>query len=166
MPSETSLPPLTQSSKVAEVKKLNRNDLEQLVPNKIVEAITMRSKSSDLAKKFELQMSTDYSKVKEKANALQKQLTDPQEVTKRIKVLEETKSVRIPKITRSMDTESAPIPVTELKRINQHSEKARVLAHKSTNPKNKKKSRPTIEQQTHIIYVSNRFKALSDKGEK
>ena len=89
----------------------------------------MRSKSGDLAKKFE-KMSADYSKVKEKASALQKQLTDLQEVTKRIKVLEETKSVRIPKITRSMDTESAPILVTGLKRFNPHSKKARVLAHK------------------------------------
>ena len=80
---------------------MNRNDLEQLVLNKIVEAITVRSKFGDLAKKFE-KMSADYSKVKEKASALQKQLTDLQEVTKRIKVLEETKSVRIPKITRSV----------------------------------------------------------------
>jgi len=87
--------------KVAEVRKLSRNDLEQLVLNKIVEAITARSKFGDLAKKFE-KMSVDYSKVKEKASALQKQLADLQEVTKRIKVLEETKTVRIPKITRSV----------------------------------------------------------------
>ena len=87
--------------KVAEVKKLSRNDLEQLVLNKIVEVITAKSKFGDLAKKFQ-KMSGDYSKVKEKASALQKQLADLQEVTKRIKVLEETKTVRIPKITRSV----------------------------------------------------------------
>ena len=66
---------------------MNRNDLEQLVLNKTVEAITVRSKFGDLAKKFE-KMSADYSKVKEKASALQKQLANLQEVTKRIKVLE------------------------------------------------------------------------------
>ena len=47
----------------------------------------MRSKSGDLAKKFE-KMSADYSKVKEKASALQKQLANLQEVTKRIKIQE------------------------------------------------------------------------------
>jgi len=90
-----------KKAKFDEVKKLSRNDLEQLVLNKIVEAITARSKFGELAKKFE-KMSADYSKVREKASALQKQLADLQEVTKRIKVLEETKTVRIPKITRSV----------------------------------------------------------------
>jgi len=84
-----------------ELKKISRNDLEQLVLRKIVEAITAKSKFGELSKKFEA-MSTDYNKVKEKASALQKQLADLQEVTKRIKVLEETKTVRIPKITRSV----------------------------------------------------------------
>ena len=47
-------------------------------------------------------MSVDYGKLKEKVSALQKQLTDLQEVTKRIKVLEEIKTSRISKIIRSV----------------------------------------------------------------
>ena len=85
----------------AKIKKMNRNDLEKLVLHKIVEAITARSKFGELSKKFQ-KMSVDYNKMKEKAVALQKQLADLTEVTKRIKVLDETKTVRIPKITRSV----------------------------------------------------------------
>jgi len=82
-----------------QVKKMGRNDLEELVRQKIVEALTARGKYVELSRKFD-KMSEAYMKVKNKASTLQKQLADLEEVTKRIKVTEGTKSVRIPKITR------------------------------------------------------------------
>ena len=42
------------------------------------------------------------SKVKVKASALKNQISEIQEMTRRLKVLEHTKSIRIPKITRSV----------------------------------------------------------------
>jgi len=90
---------LENQTDLFKVKKMSRNDLEELVRQKIVEALTARGKYGELARKFD-KMSEAYMKVKNKASALQKQLADLEEVTKRIKVTEGTKSVRIPKITR------------------------------------------------------------------
>ena len=100
-----------------EAEELNKNDLKQPVLNELVEAITIRNNSSDPAKEFKLQTSTDYSTVI--------QLTRPQE---------EIGSVRNPETTRSMDTQSHSFPVIKLKRSNPHLKKARVLAHEPTNP--------------------------------
>merc|ERR1719154_855918 len=83
------------------VKTMKRDDLEQLVLVKIVEAMTAKSDFGELVKKYE-KLNSDFAKMKEKSVALQKQLADLSEVTKRIKVMEETKTVRIPKITRSV----------------------------------------------------------------
>merc|ERR1719154_620462 len=83
------------------VKTMKRDDLEQLVLVKIVEAMTAKSDFGELVKKYE-KLTSDFTKMKEKSIALQKQLADLSEVTKRIKVMEETKTVRIPKITRSV----------------------------------------------------------------
>jgi len=90
---------LEKQTDLLKVKKMSRNDLEELVRQKIVEALTVRGKYGELIRKFD-KMSEAYMKVKNKASALQKQLEDLEEVTKRIKVTEGTKSVRIPKITR------------------------------------------------------------------
>merc|ERR1719430_3025044 len=89
---------LDNQTDLFKVKKMSRNDLEELVRQKIVEALTARGKYGELSRKFD-RMSAAYMKVKNKASALQKQLEDLEEVTKRIKVTEGTK-VRIPKITR------------------------------------------------------------------
>jgi len=90
---------LENQTDLIKVKKMSRNDLEELVSQKIVEALTVRGKYGELSRKFD-RMSAAYMKVKNKASALQKQLEDLEEVTKRIKVTEGTKLVRIPKITR------------------------------------------------------------------
>ena len=83
------------------VKRMNRKDLEQLVLEKIVEVMVANSNLGEMVRKFD-RLNADFIKVNDKATVLRKQLSDLQEVTKRIKVLEETKSIRIPKITRSV----------------------------------------------------------------
>jgi len=83
------------------VKRMNRKDLEQLVLDKIVEVMVANSNLGEMVRKFD-RLNADFIKVNDKATVLRKQLSDLQEVTKRIKVLEETKSIRIPKITRSV----------------------------------------------------------------
>ena len=83
------------------VKRMNRKDLEELVLEKIVEAIVAKSKLGNLVKQFE-KMKLEYNKIKEKTVSLQKQLVDLNEVTTKIKVLEEKKTVRIPKIIRNV----------------------------------------------------------------
>jgi len=90
-----------KNSGVAAVHRLTRKELEELVLKKVVEAVTAKSKYVELVKKFE-KMSEDYGKMKEKASNLEKHLSDLEEVTKRIKVMGNTKTVRIPKITRSV----------------------------------------------------------------
>jgi len=85
----------------ATVHRLTRTELEELVLKKVVEAVTAKSKYAELIKKFE-KMSEDFGKMKEKASSLQKHLSDLKEVTKRIKVMENTQTVRIPKVTRSV----------------------------------------------------------------
>eukprot|EP00092_Neocalanus_flemingeri_P002268 GFUD01002419.1.p1 GENE.GFUD01002419.1~~GFUD01002419.1.p1 ORF type:complete len:322 (+),score=96.78 GFUD01002419.1:91-1056(+) len=97
------------------VKKVSRSDLEQLVLQKMVEVITARSECGELSKKVE-KLNLDNTKLKEKAVALQKQLADLTEVTKRIKVLEETKTVRIPKITRSVGLQVASKTKAEIEK--------------------------------------------------
>ena len=90
-----------KNSCVAAVHRLTRTELEELVLKKVVEAVTAKSKYVELVKKFE-KMGEDYGKMKEKAISLEKHLSDLEEVTKRIKVMENTQTVRIPKITRSV----------------------------------------------------------------
>jgi len=94
------------------VKSMSRNDLEHFVMCQMIEAITVRGECGELSKKVE-KLSIDNNKLKEKAVALQKQLADLTEVTKRIKVLEETKSVRIPKITRSVGLQVTSMSMTK-----------------------------------------------------
>ena len=81
------------------VKKMSRSDLEELVQQKIVESITFKGKYGELSRKFE-RISEAYIMIKIKASSLEKQLEDLEKVTKRIKTTDETRSVRIPKITR------------------------------------------------------------------
>jgi len=102
------------------VKSMRRNDLEHFVMCKMIEAITVRGECGELSKKVE-KLSIDNIKLKEKAVALQKQLADLTEVTKRIKVLEETKSVRIPKITRSVGLQVTSKTKAELEKAEKNS---------------------------------------------
>jgi len=104
----------TSSSTI--VKKMSRDDLEQLVLCKMIEVITAKSECGELSKKVD-KLSIDNTKLKEKAIALQKQLADLTEVTKRIKVLEETKTVRIPKITRSVGLQVTSKTKAELEKV-------------------------------------------------
>jgi len=90
-----------KNSDVTAVHRLTRTELEELVLKKVVEAVTAKSKYVELVRKFE-KMSEDYGKMKEKASTLEKHLSDLEEVTKRIKVVENTQTVRIPKVTRSV----------------------------------------------------------------
>jgi len=89
------------NEQLVKIKKMSRKDLEEFVRQKIVEVITTSANFGELSRKFE-RMSEAYEKIKAKAVTLQKQLEDLKKVTKSIKVTEETKAFRIPKITRSV----------------------------------------------------------------
>jgi len=92
------------------IKTMSRRDLELLVQKKIIETIQVKSDCGELAKKV-AKLSMDNIKLKEKAVNLQKQLADLTEVTKKTKVIKETKTVRIPKITRSVGLQvSSKVP--------------------------------------------------------
>ena len=84
---------------LVKVKKMSRNYLEELVQQKIVESLAFKGKYGELSRKFE-RMSEAYVKIKIKASSLEKQLEDLEKVTRRIKMTDEARSVRIPKITR------------------------------------------------------------------
>ena len=81
------------------LNRMNRKDLEQLVLEKTVEVMMANEALVKMAVKVE---KLTASKVKVKASALKNQISEIQEMTRRLKVLEHTKSIRIPKITRSV----------------------------------------------------------------
>ena len=90
------------------VKKLKRSDLEKIVLQKIVDVKLANCNLGVMGKKLD-HLTADYMGLKKKCSALQKQVSDLQKVTRSIKIIKYTKTLRIPKIVRTVGVQVAPV---------------------------------------------------------
>jgi len=90
------------------VRKLTRTELEEVVLNKMVEVLTVRGVCGELMKQVG-RLTEDNRRIKERAAKLKKQIQDLTEAAKRVRIERETKTVRVPRITRSVGLQVTPI---------------------------------------------------------